>query len=912
MKSPVLYILFILLTLGATDAFAGAGGTFAKIYDLNGRFVGIISPGSNPAERGLCALASMPVRTSSGSMKTLAAGVYLIDPAAVNAADTASSGALGFVDVSASYLPQDSWPAGEVHTADVNGDGRVDIVFTIASPTCDTAGADLRPRVWIQTPEGNFVDETDARIPPVSAPCYNFVLFDANGDGKPDILLTGHSCGTDHLVASLLINDGTGVFTDESATRLPSFSGIGSVPFAYFAAAAPLVNKSSPDLIVTMFGSPADTIHHIPIVPALWINDGSGHFSWDTAGHLPQPGKYGYMIPFITDINKDSTNDILFSGWEFIRTSDTGLAVDTLLGGTVCYRDTGGGHFVDETSSRIPPPDDPSIRTLVIGDVNADGAPDILEAGLPVSPLSRQLRLLVNDGTGHFSVSAGSLPDGISGWFNAGKFGRLAGHSDPDLFLTKVQVGSPDYDVLLLNQGNGRFVDSSSLLPRNLDFSVGCDFLDYDGDGLPDIVISNAGSIAGQPARNNLYHNSSLQSAWVGLRSGTTVRLHDVQMIDSLTAYVVGDSGTILKTADAGRHWKAQNPGLIAALKSVKFIDTLRGFAAGNGVFVKSTDGGNHWHQTPLTGNFVSLGLAPSGGGWEVFLGSDSGAVWYSSDGADSIWTRRQFAGGKIVDMHFAPASPGPFSARIASQLFTYSSADGGAHWDSIANPLLIPYDALFGGDLAHPSEFLVGYGGDPGAFPIVLRRASGDSTWVRRSFATLGGSILHGVAAFDASPVVYLCGSGGMIFHSTDNGDTWRQQPTATMSGLNAFSFINEFTGLAVGDGGTVLALMGGTVTSVPVRPPSAKPEAFSLSQNFPNPFNPKTSIGFSISESGPVSLTVYNLLGQEVATLVNSPLRPGRYTAEWNAGGVASGIYFYRLVEGMHVAVRKMIVLK
>jgi hypothetical protein len=73
--------------------------------------------------------------------------------------------------------------------------------------------------------------------------------------------------------------------------------------------------------------------------------------------------------------------------------------------------------------------------------------------------------------------------------------------------------------------------------------------------------------------------------------------------------------------------------------------------------------------------------------------------------------------------------------------------------------------------------------------------------------------------------------------------------------------------------------------------------PDKTYLSQNYPNPFNPKTIIGFQIDKSGFTNLTVYDILGKTVVTLVNEDLIPGYYEAEFDGTGLASGLYFYRL---------------
>lgn len=88
--------------------------------------------------------------------------------------------------------------------------------------------------------------------------------------------------------------------------------------------------------------------------------------------------------------------------------------------------------------------------------------------------------------------------------------------------------------------------------------------------------------------------------------------------------------------------------------------------------------------------------------------------------------------------------------------------------------------------------------------------------------------------------------------------------------------------------------------------------PESFELKQNYPNPFNPVTNIEFSIAKTNVTSLTVFNSLGQLVATLVNQELKPGTYKYDFNASGLPSGSYYYRLTAGDFVKTNKMILVK
>ncbi len=91
-----------------------------------------------------------------------------------------------------------------------------------------------------------------------------------------------------------------------------------------------------------------------------------------------------------------------------------------------------------------------------------------------------------------------------------------------------------------------------------------------------------------------------------------------------------------------------------------------------------------------------------------------------------------------------------------------------------------------------------------------------------------------------------------------------------------------------------------------------SSTAESFKLSQNYPNPFNPSTNISFNLPASGDVSLKVYNLLGQEVADLVNGRLNSGGHTVTFDASRLASGMYIYRLQAGSHLQTKKMMLIK
>jgi hypothetical protein len=99
---------------------------------------------------------------------------------------------------------------------------------------------------------------------------------------------------------------------------------------------------------------------------------------------------------------------------------------------------------------------------------------------------------------------------------------------------------------------------------------------------------------------------------------------------------------------------------------------------------------------------------------------------------------------------------------------------------------------------------------------------------------------------------------------------------------------------------------------TQTNVDPDPGKPTAYTLRQNYPNPFNPRTTISFDLPEDGRVTLKVFSILGEEVATLLDQPLRSGVHEATFDAASLTSGVYLYRIETGQFVHTRKMILMR
>jgi photosystem II stability/assembly factor-like uncharacterized protein len=188
----------------------------------------------------------------------------------------------------------------------------------------------------------------------------------------------------------------------------------------------------------------------------------------------------------------------------------------------------------------------------------------------------------------------------------------------------------------------------------------------------------------------------------------------------------------------------------------------------------------------------------------------------------------------------------------------------------------------------------------------IILRTTDGGITWEPQTSGT--PQWLLGVSFPDINTGEAV-GTGGANIRTTDGGKTWVQQ-TIGAAVLYDVSFTDANTGTVVGENGTILRMS--TATGIQNNNPSELPQEFSLLQNYPNPFNPLTTISYSVPEIEFVTLKVYDVLGNKIATLINEEKPVGSYEIEFNVTNHPSGIYFYRLQAGTFVETKKMILLK
>ena len=435
-----------------------------------------------------------------------------------------------------------------------------------------------------------------------------------------------------------------------------------------------------------------------------------------------------------------------------------------------------------------------------------------------------------------------------------------------------------------------------------------------------------------------------------GLTSTTVLSVAAMPNGAGGTYFFAGTSNGVFRSTNGGTTWTESNTGMIydacslASSGKSLFVGTF-----GSGVFVTG-DNGSNWYPArgQLTdGRVRSLAVTP---GMVAYAGTMSGVCKSYDYGTTWSWA----SNGMAMRDVYALALNNTDLFAGTSYGAVYRSTDDGASWSGIKmNPMAYSYVSSFAFSPAgggSGTNLFVGIRGDSAG---VFLSTNNGSSWsmVTRGLANLQ---VYALAAISASGGTNLFAGtyGGGVFLSSDNGSNWSAvnggltdlnvncltfSDKNLFAGTNSGVFVSTNNGVnwsAVGSGlasDPVLCLtvsgtnlfaglahgkvyrrpLGEMVTSVN-RFSGDVPARFALEQSYPNPFNPSTDIVYSQPASSFVTLKVFDVLGREVKTLVNDSRPQGTYTVPFNASGLPSGLYVYRLQAGNFVSSKKMVVMK
>jgi len=404
-----------------------------------------------------------------------------------------------------------------------------------------------------------------------------------------------------------------------------------------------------------------------------------------------------------------------------------------------------------------------------------------------------------------------------------------------------------------------------------------------------------------------------MNAQWVRQNSGTMSVLTDVVMLDSTIAIVVGWDNLILKTTNSGTVWTQIGLPInsLVKLNVVSFFDNKNGIVAGDLVAITTT-GGELWNFCPRPGKGKCLSALQIGPA-NMYVGDDSGWVCHSLD-MGKTWASEKISVWPILSLFAwrgAYLDGLPIYALTPYSLFTRLEFSPGGSWSETILPFHGLGSAAYSGEFCNGggAGFIVGVQGDLVTAPTIVRKSVSDSIWRSLSTGIPYGGTLLGVSA-PSDNIIYVCGSNGMMYKSMDGGDSWKASLVPTKRLLSSVYFYNEDRGFAVGDSGSIFFTSNGA-TSVN-ESGNSLPLEFTLLQNYPNPFNPSTTFEFVLPLASEASLKVFNVLGQEIVTILDDYLAAGTHKVQWNAQAFTSGIYFYRLQAREVSLIKKMVLIK
>lgn len=382
-------------------------------------------------------------------------------------------------------------------------------------------------------------------------------------------------------------------------------------------------------------------------------------------------------------------------------------------------------------------------------------------------------------------------------------------------------------------------------------------------------------SVGPAPPASTLYKTVDGGISWNPLITPTIGELTDLAIVDENRIFACkisfSEPPLIIGTSDGGINWE----NLFDASAFSIFLDYIEFFGEQNGIvmgdaidqnspaaFIKTSDGGQNW-------NPVSNSL----------LGGFSGNVWARID--------------------FVSPEVGYFFDSQTQKLL--KTTNGGSNWTELSSfpsvtPMVIKF---FDENIGLALQTYV---------DKVFRTFNGGSTWDTIYINT--NSYGSDIEFLPNDPSKIWIATVDELFFSSDAGATWQMDP---ISG----SF-EDGIDLEIADGvgwflcETVYRKVDIDKVSDLHDGNNFLPETFKLYQNYPNPFNPTTKIKFEIPERSFVTIKVYDVLGNEVETLVNEEKLIGEYEVEFDATGLPSGFYFYQIKAANFVETKKMILLK
>lgn len=428
-----------------------------------------------------------------------------------------------------------------------------------------------------------------------------------------------------------------------------------------------------------------------------------------------------------------------------------------------------------------------------------------------------------------------------------------------------------------------------------------------------------------------LFHNP-LGAQWRIINTGFSFDIQRITFTDSLHSWAMGYHGNIIHTSDGGETWiKQVLPADTFNLREICLLNVNVGYIIGeNGLILGTKDGGRTWLQQESGANkhyLMGLSFIDENTGWvtgEMDDGTKRGGILLHTTSGGVKWDTLSDRSDMILyyDVKFADKNNGvvigSYGFDNCTPIKVYRTYDGGKHLTEISEfsgahtryLFMNNIDTLWTGLFGFAKSFDGGFTWDA-SYNIQIE----DSVFTLPmfiNFLQINGKTGWAIVLFYSQTL------STVLYCTDDYAFTWKI--VSVPEDFYPFCITSASQYLFVG--GKNGKIITNKLTPVDINEEKTKQYTFNLLQNYPNPFNPETQIKYSLKEDAFVTLKIFDILGNEIATLVNEPMNQGIHSVNFSAeGGSASGgnklrlssrVYIYQLQANNYIASRKMIITK
>ncbi len=387
----------------------------------------------------------------------------------------------------------------------------------------------------------------------------------------------------------------------------------------------------------------------------------------------------------------------------------------------------------------------------------------------------------------------------------------------------------------------------------------------------------------------------SLSAQWT-LTSAPVTNIDGIITDGSKIFVAQKDSGVFVSTDD-GETWQLRNNNL--------FYNFIRGITiSGDTIYTYGSGGIQKMNVNDTTwGDNINQGTSSLLVPGSFYLSSYTlGPGIFTSTDYGVNWTLSTINNAPSGGLFTAFLNTGT-SLLAGHSWGIYRSSDNGANWDSVKSGFPSPMVSVF---LIHSTGIYAA--GTYSLAPMLVRSTDDGVTW-EFIFSNLPAGTMNSLSS--SGFTFYCTVTGRGAYFSTDYGSTWTASNTGIASPNYANNFFIKGSYAFVSANGLWKRPLS-EITSVEQESIGDIPKSFLLAQNYPNPFNPETTIEFSIPQREFVRITIINILGEQIETLVLEELPAGNYKTKWNASNYPSGVYIAQLKAGSFSQSKKIVLEK